>query len=113
MDDLFSHYPREVLERFKRFHSDNPKVYQEFKDLATKMKNTGKKRYSARAIFEVIRWERDLSLKTEEIFELNNDFTSIYVRILIHNHPEFRGFFEIRQAKGHGHQNEEIEKGSG
>ena len=101
IDEEFSHYPDETLERFKEFHSQNPDVYQGFKNLAFEMKNTGRTRYSAQAIIYVLRWESDLKT-TGDVFKINNDFTSIYSRLMCHHYPEFRNFFELRVMPNKG-----------
>lgn len=93
--DLFAHYPDSLLQRFRAFHEANPSVYKEFRSLAFQMRGTGRKTYGARSIFEVLRWHRNLSTKGD-VFILNNDFTSVYVRLLISDYPEMRSFFELR-----------------
>lgn len=101
-DNLFSRYPEKTLKRFKDFHFKNPHVYQEFKKLAFQMRKTGRTRYSAETIVNVLRWHTDLKT-TGDVFEINNDFRSIYCRLLVYNHPEFDGFFEFRsEAKNKG-----------
>lgn len=105
--ELFDRYPKSTLDRFKKFHAANPSVYEEFERLAVEMRSTGRTKYSAETIVNVIRWHRDL--KTEgDVFEINNDFRSIYVRLLIYRRPEFLGFFELRQqAPNRGKKSEE------
>jgi hypothetical protein len=93
---LFDRYPQSTLDRFKKFHSENPHVYKKFKDLAFQMKNTGRSRYSAETIVNVIRWHEDLQ-STGNVFKINDHFRSIYARLLIYHHPEFIDFFELRQ----------------
>jgi hypothetical protein len=106
MSGLFDGYPPIVLERFKEWHHQNPHIYQQFKQLAYKMLATGRKRYSARTIMEVMRWHYDLKT-TGDVFEVNDNFTPIYVRLLIHNHPEFSEFFELRAVRSRGISSEE------
>ena len=106
MDSLFDRYPKVTLERFKKFHFENPNVYEEFKKIAVQMRETGRKKYSAETIINVIRWHRDVAT-TGDVFEINNDFKSIYVRLLIHNHDEFRGFFELRNPNVRGRKSAE------
>lgn len=98
---LFNGYPAIVLQRFKVWHFANPHIFHEFKKLAFEMKATGRKRYSARTIVEVMRWHYDLKTKGD-VFELNDNFTPIYVRLLIHHYPEFDGFFELREVRSRG-----------
>jgi len=106
MHPLFLHYPQKALDRFKKFHSKNPQVFEEFKRLSFEMRSTGRKKYGSSSIFEVMRWHR--ALKTnEDVFELNNDFRSIYTRLMIFKYPEFAGFFELRVEKNHGQKSDE------
>jgi hypothetical protein len=97
----FDGYPPAVVQRFREWHYSNPHIYREFKKLAYEMKATGRERYSARTIIEVMRWHYDL--RTEgDVFEINDNFTPLYVRMLIHFHPEFSGFFELRGVRSRG-----------
>ena len=104
--DPFADYPQCVIDRFTEFHQGNPHIYTEFKALAYKMMATGRTRYSGRTIIEVMRWHYDLKTKGD-VFEVNDDFVPIYVRVLIHNHPEFFGFFELRRVRSKGIKSDE------
>ena len=90
----FSHYPEDVLKRFKAFHSENPHVFSEFEFLARQMRQAGQKQYSAQAIIYRMRWDHDLKT-TGEPFKITNDFTSIYARLLCWKYPDFEGFFKM------------------
>ena len=100
-DELFSHYSKETLAKFKEFHATNPHIYEEFKKLAFQMKHTGRKRYSSKMIINVLRWNMDLQSNGDE-FKINDRFQSIYGRLLIYQYPDFRDFFELRIRGHHG-----------
>lgn len=102
---FFKGYPHPVLERFRAFHKANPQVYAQFKRNALLMK-ARRPRYSARTIMEVIRWNTDLRT-SGDVFDINNDFIPIYVRLLIYHRPEFEGFFELRRVRSRGIGSEE------
>jgi hypothetical protein len=95
-ENLFSRYTETQKKRFKEFHENNPLVFEEFKNLAFKIKNTGRKKYSAEAILQVLRWHRDLQT-TGEPFKISNNFRSMYARLLVHNYPEFKEFFTMHK----------------
>lgn len=95
IDKLFDRYSAEQKSRFKKFHAENPHIFIEFKRLAKQMLTSGRKKYSARTIFEVMRWDYDIKTKHEE-FKISNDFIPIYVRLLIYNHKEFLNFFSLK-----------------
>ncbi|GEM_PF-1316445 len=79
---------------FAMYHHRRPEIYREFERLALEMWNTGRKRYSARAIMHVIRWHTDLHGPGR--FKISNTMVRRYAKLLIRNHPEMTGFFEFR-----------------
>jgi hypothetical protein len=101
LPDFYKEYPKSVINRFKKFHRKNPNVFTLFKELAFKMLKTGRAKYSARTIIEVIRWDRDLQT-VGEVFKINGDFVPLYVRLLIYQSPEFGEFFELRKVRSRG-----------
>jgi len=104
--ELFDGYPESVRKRFKDFHSNNPHVFQEFRKLAFQMKETGRKKYSARTIIEVMRWNFNLNTGGD-VFKVNDDYVPIYARLMIYHHPEFAEFFELRKVRSKGHKSAE------
>lgn len=99
--DPYADYPSNVVVRFKTFHQKNPHIYKEFTALAYDMRNTGRTRYSGRTIIEKMRWDYDIKTKGD-VFKVNDDFVPIYVRVLIHERPEFETFFELRRVRSKG-----------
>jgi hypothetical protein len=97
----FDGYPEHVIKRFLEWHQANPHIYEEFKKLTFKMAGTGRVRYSARTIIEVMRWHYDLQT-TGDVFVVNDNFTPIYVRLLIYDYPNYRSFFELRTVRSRG-----------
>ena len=97
-DTLFGEADPDLLARFKTFHLANPSVYETFRDKAEMMLRTGRKKYSAWVIVQVIRWESDLRTMGD-VFKVNNDFIALYARLLIWREPRFEDFFELRQMK--------------
>lgn len=89
-----------MAKTFEEYHRAFPKVYEKFKSVAYLAKNKGFKNYSAKGIFEIIRWEHG-SLGTEsEPLKLNNNFAPDYARKLMREDPLFfNGFFRIRQLR--------------
>ena len=92
---IFNRYSSSTKHNFAKFHSSNPDVYKIFADLARKMKNSGKKKYSAETLVNVIRWEKDLVTYGDR-FKINNNYRSIYARMFVYFNPKFKGFFEMR-----------------
>jgi hypothetical protein len=97
-DELFGGADPALLARFKEFHLANPSVYETFRAKAEMMLSTGRPKYSAWVIVQVIRWESDLRTKGD-VFKVNNDFIALYARLLIWKDPRFEAFFELLQMK--------------
>ncbi len=95
---LFTHVDRNLLEKFRRFHTANPQIFAKFKEYSFLIQKRGRKRYSAWAIINVIRWETDLQT-TGDSFKISNDNIALYARLMIHHYPEFKDFFVLKPMK--------------
>jgi hypothetical protein len=89
---------KELKKRFQSFHLENPDVYKLFEQYSLEVKHSGRKKYSAWTILQVIRWQKDLKTKGN-LFKINNDFIALYARLLMEQNSELEGFFEIREMK--------------
>ena len=82
-------------ERFQEFHYDNPEVYTMFKHFAFKAMDSGRRKYSARAIMERLRWELNIQTKSED-YKINDHTIPHYARMFLRDFPDHEGFFETR-----------------
>ena len=74
-------------------------TWLDFETKALKMARK-RKRYSAKAIIEVIRWETSLKDGTE--FKINNNWSPGLARLWMHNYGrEYPNFFQLRDGLGH------------
>ncbi len=74
----------------------NSAVYREFERRALRMAQTGRKRYSARTIVEVMRWDSDIA-DTEKTFKINDHYTPGMARLFMGAHgAAYPTFFELR-----------------
>jgi len=83
--------------KFCQYHKDNPEVYTEFEKFALKTINKGFTHYSAKGIFELIRWHTGVAAKGA--YKVNNNYTPFYARMFEESHPEHDGFFRKRKSK--------------
>jgi hypothetical protein len=97
---IFPDVDAPLVARFAAYHAAHPTVFDEFERRSFKMRNAGRTRYSQWTIIQAIRWHHDL--ESAEPFKINNDFIALYARLMIHEHPEFLGFFELRLMKTSG-----------
>ena len=91
---LFEWFDLKSIEKFKKFHTENPTVYEEFSRLAHGMLYSGRKKYSVDALIHVIRWNIDIKTNGET-FKIDNNIRSIYGRLLAFYEPEFVKFFNF------------------
>lgn len=91
--------PKPTLEKFLAYHRQNPAIYQAFKQKAQALLRSGKKKYGAKAIMEVVRYEHDLQHPKDE-FKISNSYTAYYARALTVWNPEFKDFFDFKEIRG-------------
>lgn len=78
------------------YHAANPRVYDLFESFTIELVCAGRRHYSAKAIFERIRWHYDVETTGDE-FKLNNNYPAYYARWFMDRHPEHEGFFHTRR----------------
>ena len=87
----------QIFGRFEFFFENNPNVWKLFCKFADeKWRVTN--RYSARAVFERVRWEMDFTVNTtDDTLKMNDHLITYYARMYIATHPKAEGFFELRK----------------
>lgn len=95
---LFSQVSKVSIEVFKKYHLENPQIWDLFKKYAAEAKQAGKLKYSSNAIIERIRWELDINTRGS-CFKINARCSSLYPRALMILHPEYAGFFSLRSRE--------------
>lgn len=83
---------------FQRYDVENPEVYARFRELTFDAMQRGFKNFSARGLFQVMRFERGGKIK-DDGFRLNNNYTPYYVRKFVKEFPQHIAFFECRKTK--------------
>jgi hypothetical protein len=86
-------------QKFEEYHLENPHVYGLFIRYARMALDRGFTRFSAKAIFERLRWHYNFETKDAQEFKLNNSYTAYYARKAMREFPEFKDFFELRERK--------------
>ncbi len=88
----------QIFERFVRFHRANPRFWLLFCQFADNMRRI-RPHYSARAIFQRVRWEMDLATEKPDNdgVELNDHYSPYYARMYLATHPAAKDFFELRK----------------
>ena len=79
----------------------NPFLLEKCYQLCLRAKQRGITRWSADAVFHVLRWETAASTGDLEL-KINNNYSSLAARELMTEYPELKGFFELRVRKPRG-----------
>ena len=81
----------------------NPDFLDNCYQLCLRAKRRGIKRWSADAMFHVLRWESALATDADDIgVKVNNNYSSLAARDLMDLHPDLEGFFSLRVRKPRG-----------
>lgn len=81
------------------YHQKNPQVYVQFRKVTLQTIAKGFKHYSAKGIFEIVRWHSGVSTVDPEGFKVNNSYVSFYARLFMREYPQHEGFFRNRKSK--------------
>lgn len=104
-DDAYYQDPedRSLQARFEQYHRDNPHLYRALEQMARQLHDLGRKRVGIELLFAELRW-RSLISTTGDDYKLNNSYRSRYARLLLREHPEWEGLFELRRLHTPGEE---------
>jgi hypothetical protein len=84
--------------RWWKYHQENPKVYELFEKFTFDVIKRGHQHYSAKAVFERIRWHTDVETRGDS-FKFSNNHTAYYARLFMKLWPEHEGFFRTKDIE--------------
>lgn len=87
-----------LQDRFEQFHQRNPHVYLELEALAQQWFHAGHHVVGMKMLWEALRWNTGIRTSGDS-WRLNNSWTSRYARMLLENHPEWRGRIRVRELR--------------
>jgi len=91
----------EMREQVQAYHKKHPEVWELFCDFTFQMVRRRYKHYSAKAVFERIRWEKDAGGDGVTQFKVGNNHPAFYARAFMKKYPEHDGFFRLREQTSH------------
>ena len=90
------------MKTFDQYHKEHPQIYKAFIKYALQAKQKGFDNYSAKSLFEIIRWHTPI--KADGVFKINNNFAPDYARKMMDEYESFKGFFRVRELKAKRHE---------
>lgn len=89
--------PDQFREDFGAWLNDNWHVYEEFERRALRLRGIGRSHYSARTIFETMRFDSDVGELGGE-WKLNNNRVPCLSRLFLMMNPSCNDLFETRSS---------------
>ncbi|MFJ9979303.1 hypothetical protein [Streptomyces cyaneofuscatus] len=83
-----------ITQRFHDFDTEHPWIYRRLERLVARRLASGATRIGMKALFEVLRWQQPGGVKG-----LNNNYTALYARRLIGDHPDWASVIETRRRR--------------
>lgn len=87
-------------ERFQAFMRLHPEVFMAFRQRAQHLRERGKRHISADSICHYLRDETPIDARTgQDIYKINNNWSSRFARLLITEDPSFSAYIETRKLR--------------
>ncbi|MEV5878033.1 hypothetical protein AB0L75_28170 [Streptomyces sp. NPDC052101] len=83
-----------LVDRFAAFDAEHPYIYRALERLTAERLAAGATRVGLKGLFEDLRWQLPQGVRG-----LNNNFTALYARKLIADHPHWVSAFELRRRR--------------
>ncbi|MFH8991410.1 hypothetical protein [Streptomyces sp. NPDC017940] len=83
-----------ITDQFLAFGAAHPYVYRALERLTAERLAAGATRIGLKELFEALRWRPPQGLRG-----LNNNYTALYARQLVADHPEWASVFELRRRR--------------
>ncbi|MFJ7997520.1 hypothetical protein ACIQ7D_10295 [Streptomyces sp. NPDC096310] len=83
-----------ITEQFQAFDAQHPWVYRALVQLVEQRLGAGAQRVGMKALFEALRWRHPYGVKG-----LNNNYTALYARRLLAEHPQWTSVIEVRRRR--------------
>lgn len=92
-------YDRDIQTAFNEFHANNPRIYELYKEQVYRAVRMKREKVSSKTILGWIRWEVGINVKTDDVFKINDAYTSRYARLFIKEHPQYEYMFNFRELR--------------
>ena len=80
-------------EYFREFHANNPHIYKLIETIALLEIAKGRKKYGMKQVFEIIRWDMNVTTEDADGYKLKNAMAPYYTRHFEKMNPHLAGFF--------------------
>jgi uncharacterized protein YbaP (TraB family) len=90
-----------IQRRFEAFHQANPHVLTTLEDMARKWFDQGNAQVGIGMLWEAMRWlaGTQTNVNQLDLYRLNNNYRSRYVRLMIQRNPQWVDRFHTRELR--------------
>ncbi|MGV3518184.1 hypothetical protein [Luteitalea sp.] len=88
---------RTLEQRARAFDQANPHVFEKLLAIAREARDAGATKIGIKLLFERLRWVSRVETR-DDLYRLNNSYTSYYARRLMAHDPSLAGLFETRSS---------------
>tara|TARA_R110002074_G_scaffold312013_1_gene482784 strand:+ start:185 stop:481 length:297 start_codon:yes stop_codon:yes gene_type:complete len=81
---------------FDKFDVEHPEFWEKFREMTFSTIQRGRTRYSARTIWEVMRWHT--TIDSGGRFKCEDCWVPFFARKFMYEHPQHEGFFSLKKA---------------
>jgi len=83
----------------EEFHKLHPEIFRQFEEIVFEALHGGVRRWSAAAIWQIMRWQSLKDRTGPNEWSLNNDLHPYYARMFVDEHPALADFFAFRASQ--------------
>lgn len=87
-----------LTQKFEAFDGANQHFQPELVKLARRFLDKTGRTCGIQRLIEIARWDIEMTLDTDDEFQINNDFAAFYARKIMVENPDLLGFFRLRRA---------------
>lgn len=92
--------PASLQDRFERFHSDNPQVYEALIHEGRELLARGHRKFNISLIYERVRWHVYMRTFDDQLdYKLPNNHRAYYARLIMRQEPDFEGVFNTAELR--------------
>jgi hypothetical protein len=95
LDEITDKRHLTIQEQFEEFNQAHPEILAYLVMLSFDLHYKGFVRYGIKSLYERARWHFVVEKDEGEDFKLPNNYHSRYARLIMQQHPELEGLFEL------------------
>lgn len=98
-----------LLEKFKKYHQDNPHIFQELWAIAKSVRDAGANRVGIEFVVHRLRWLSNIEkVQTNCEYAFDERYKTFYARLLMMADPDLEGLFRTKKTRAWSGQRSDL-----